>query len=243
MTTPTTPSADIRDPPSDRRTERGHVESQFSQTVSALGCPGHNVLTPARGAGPLDTGASLVAAVWCCLRSNVGGMVFRLHTGAMRLATVVALSGLLIGCVNSIESDITDRNAAIYRSVIADVVERSGVELDSSEGLPVLFIEAFDVDGIALEVQVELVTSFTEQYEIRFIDDRDEATAIDPVVDSLLIGLGPIVLDGTADVRGELYLSSDDVSAYRYTLAGRDDRWTIVGAPEEIEPEGFVAVS
>ena len=176
------------------------------------------------------------------------GMALRSCTYALRLVTVFALAGALSGCVNGTEVDNTARNAAIYRSVIADVVDRSGVDLDGSEDLPVLFIEAFDANGIALEVQVDVVNSFIEQYEIRFIDDRDEAIVTDlaglPVrANSLLIGLGPIVLDGTVDVRSELYVSADAVSAYRYTLAGRDDRWVTVGVPEEIEPEGFVSVS
>ena len=175
-------------------------------------------------------------------------MALPLRTHASRLAAVFAVAGVLIGCVNSTDGDDTARNAAIYRSVIADVVDRSGVVQDDVEDLPVLFIEAFDADGIALEVQVEVVGSFIEQYEIRFIDDRDEAIEVDlaglPVrANSFLIGLGPIVLDGTVDVRSELYLSTDAVSAFRYTLAGRDDSWPIVGAPEEIEPEGFVSVS
>jgi len=175
-------------------------------------------------------------------------MALRLRIHASRMAAVVAVAGALIGCVNSTDGDDTARNAAVYRSVIADVVDRSGVALDDVDELPVVFIEAFDADGIALEVQVEVVSSFAEQYEIRFIDDRDEAIATDlddlPVsANSLLIGLGPIVLDGTVDVRSEVYLSTEAVSAYRYTLAGRDDRWPIVGTPEEIEPEGFVSVS
>lgn len=175
-------------------------------------------------------------------------MTLRFRTHASRLAAVFAVAGVLLGCVNSTDGDDTARNAAVYRSVIADVVDRSGVALDDVDDLPVMFIEAFDADGIALEVQVEVVSSFAEEYEIRFIDDRDEAIDTDlddlPVsANSLLIGLGPIVLDGTVDVRSELYLSIDAVSAYRYTLAGRDDRWAVVGAPEEIEPEGFVSES
>lgn len=175
-------------------------------------------------------------------------MTLRFRTRASRLAAVFLVAGVLIGCVNNTDGDNTARNAAVYRSVIADVIDRSGVVLDSEEDSPVVFIEAFDADGISLEVQVEVVSSFVEQYEIRFIDDRDEAIAMDltglPVrANSLLIGLGPIVLDGTVDVRSELYLSTDAVSAYRYTLAGRDDGWPIVGVPDEIEPEGFVSVS
>jgi hypothetical protein len=175
-------------------------------------------------------------------------MAVRLRTSALRLTSVFALAGVLMGCVSDTAVDDTARNAAIYRSVIADVVDHSAVGLDSSDDLPVLFIEAFETDGITLEVQVEVVTSFIEQYEIRFIDDRDEALVDDladlPVrANSVLIGLGAIILDGTADVRSERYLSTDVVSAYRYTLSGRDDRWSIIGAPEEIEPEGFVSAS
>lgn len=171
---------------------------------------------------------------------------WRIHT--LHLAKAVALAGVLIGCVNGTEVDNTARDVAVYRSVVADVVDRSGVDLDRSEDLPVLFIEAFDADGIPLEVQVELVNSFIEQYEVRFIDHLDEAVAVDvaglPVrPNSLLIGLGPIVDDGTVDVRSELYLSADEVSAYRYTVVDGDDGWVPDGDPEEIEPEGFVSGS
>jgi hypothetical protein len=167
---------------------------------------------------------------------------------ALRLTAILTAALVLIGCGDSPEVDNVARDAAIYRSVIADVVDRSGVDLDDSENLPVLFIEAFDADGIAIEVQVEIVNRFIEQYEIRFIDDHDEAIETDLVdlpvqANSLLIGLGPIVPGGTVDVRSELYLSADAISAFRYTLAGGDDRWVTVGDPEEIEPEGFVSIS
>ena len=181
-------------------------------------------------------------------RTSVAGMALRVRKQTLRLAAVLVVASVLIGCGSSTEVDDTARNAAIYRSVIVDVVDRSGVVLDGVDGLPVLFIEAFDADGIALEVQVEVVSSFIEQYEIRFIDHRDEAVEIDldglPVrANSLLIGLGPIVADGTINVRGELYLSTYAVSAYRYTLEGRGDTYSIIGVPEEIEPEGLVSLS
>lgn len=174
-------------------------------------------------------------------------MALLLRTNVLCLATMVAVLGLA-GCTNGTEVDTTARDAAIYRTVIADIVDRSGVALDASEDLPVLFIEAFDADGIPLEVQVELVSSFIDEYEIRFIDDRDEALELDvadlPVrVNSVLIGLGPIVLGGSAELRSELYLNANDVRAYRYTVSGSEDRWQLVGDPETIEPEGFVSVS
>lgn len=175
-------------------------------------------------------------------------MVLRVHSHVSSLVIGIALAGVLCGCANGTEADNTTRDAAVYRSIIIDVLDRSGVDLDDSENLPVLFIEAFDADGIALEVQVEVVNGFVEQYEIRFIDDRDEAIDVElpglPVrANSLLIGLGQIVHNETIDVRTEVYLSTDAVRAYRYTLAGLDGGWETVGAPDEIEPEGFVFAS
>jgi len=173
-------------------------------------------------------------------------MALRLCTHATRLAVLFALANVLTGCTGSTEVDNTARNAAVYQSVILDVVDQSGVELDSTEELPTLFIEAFDADGIALQVQVEVVNNLIEHYDVRFIDDREEAIAMEladlPVREnSLLIGLGPLVHNGFIDIRTELYLSLNTVSAYRYTLAGSDDLWAPVGVPEKIEPEGFVS--
>lgn len=172
----------------------------------------------------------------------------RWQTQGRLSAAIFALASLLSGCANTTEVDNTLRDAAVYRSVIVDVVDSSGVELDDTEDLPMVFVEAFDADGIALEVQVEIVNGLIETYHVRFIDHIEEAIEIDfvdmPVREnSLLIGLGPIVRDETIDVRAELYLSSDVVRAYRYTLAGSNDRWAIVGPPEEIEPEGFVSAT
>ena len=93
-------------------------------------------------------------------------------------AAVFALASVLIGCGGNTEVGDTARNAAIYRSVIADVVDTSSAGLDHSAERPVLFIEAFEADGMTLEVQVKLVTSFIEQYDVRFIDDRDRKSVV-----------------------------------------------------------------
>lgn len=162
------------------------------------------------------------------------------------LATAVAALGLLSGCVDSNETDDSAPDAAIYRSIILDVVDRSGIELDGAEQPPVLFVEALGPDEIPLRVQVDVIGGLIEQYEIRFIDDRDEAVEIDlpalPVrAGSLLIGLGGIDVDETAEVRTELYLRIDDVQGFDYTLrdAGDGD-WDVVDSPVEVEPEGLV---
>lgn len=162
------------------------------------------------------------------------------------LATALVVLSLLSGCANGGEPDHTVRDAAIYRSVVIDLVDRSQADLDPSDALPVLFIEALGANGIPLKVQVEIVAGFVDQYEIRFIDHRDEAIEVDlpgqPVRDqSLLVGLGDIDVDETAEVQSELYLSVDDVRGFSYTLVGEDDgQWEVVGEPVDVEPKGLV---
>lgn len=181
------------------------------------------------------------------LRSPVGPVLSSARW--RRLATALVALGLISGCTDGGEAEETTRDAAIYRSVIVDVVDRSGVELDETEGLPVLFIESLSPDGIPLQVQVGVVGGLVEEYEIRFIDHLDEAVENDlPTVPvragSLLIGLGDIDIDGTAEVHSELYRQLDDVRGFSYTLTRiDDDRWDVVGSPLDVEPEGLVPKS
>jgi hypothetical protein len=164
----------------------------------------------------------------------------------MRLTTALMVVGLLSGCTDGGEREDAERDAAIYRSVIVDVVERSGVDLDGGEDLPVLFLEALGPDGIPLGVQVEVVGHFVERYEIRFIDDLDEAVDEElpglPVQEgSLLIGLGDLDVGRTTEVHCEIYLRADDVRGFGYTLVQVGDlRWEVVGSPVDAEPEGLV---
>ena len=159
--------------------------------------------------------------------------------------TLVSI-GLVAGCTGDAGQDNTARDAAVYHSVIVDLADRSTVDLDESEALPVLYVEGL-ASGVPLEVQVEVVAEFDEQYEIRFIDELEEAIDDDVVgrparSNSLLIGLGPIVGDGTASLRGELYVREGEAQAYGYELRpSGGGRWAIVGEPEPIAPEGFAA--
>ena len=151
----------------------------------------------------------------------------------------------MAACPSTGEDDPNERAAAIYLKVINDIANDAQVEPEDPDGLASLFIEAFDPEGIALEVQVEIVADFVDRYDVRFIDDRVEATDIEmpgaPVRPfSLLVGVGPIVGEATVDVRAERYFTDTDIDAYRYTLAeGTGGRWSIEGTPEPIEPEGF----
>jgi hypothetical protein len=164
----------------------------------------------------------------------------------LRLTTTLGLSLFLLGCTTGQSVDTTARDASIYHAVITDLRDRSGQTLDAGDGeVPVVFIETLGSEAIALETQVEVIAKLAETYEIRFIDDLDEAVEIDvdgrPVrLNSLLIGLGPVQADKEAEVRGEVYLRADEIRAYRYSLVSLSDGgWTMAGPPEEAEPEGF----
>ena len=163
---------------------------------------------------------------------------------AVGLSVIVAAIGLVVGCAGDAVDDATARDTAVYRSVVFDLVDRSTVVLDDSDQRPVLFVDAL-ASEVPLEVQVEVVSDFDQLFEVRFIDELDEAIEADTPgrsvrSNSLLIGLGPVVGDATASVRGELYLQDGEARAFRYRLtASGDGSWAIVGDPEPIVPEGF----
>ncbi len=82
--------------------------------------------------------------------------------------------------------------------------------------------------------------------DVRFVDDRIEATDIDlpgsPVrPESLLLGLGSIVEDDDGLSCGaNSTFSETDIRAYRYTLDElTDGSWSIVDSPAMVDPEGF----
>ena len=162
----------------------------------------------------------------------------------LRVAVTLASIGLVVGCTSDGEEPDTAHDAAVYRAVILDLVDRSAVALDDSEALPVLFVEGL-ASEVPLEVQVDVIADFADVYDVRFIDELEEAIETEadgqPVRDnSLLVGLGPVVGDRTVSLRGELYVRDGDVQAYGYELMpSGDDSWAIVGDPEPIAPEGF----
>lgn len=163
-------------------------------------------------------------------------------------ATVLTAALVFSACSSQGGTDDPVADAAdIDRLVIGDLVERSGVRFDTSvDELPVLYVEAFGAEEIPLEVQVDVVAGWQETYDVRFIDDRSEAVQDElegrPVRErSLLLGLGPITRNGTAELRGEYYRSEDQVGAYRYTLVETGGGWRLSTGPEQIDPEGFAA--
>lgn len=163
-------------------------------------------------------------------------------------AVVVAGFGLVLaGCPSDTDSTIgKSKEAAIYEAAITELSEQFQIVDPEPNRDPVLFIEAFDLEGIPLHVQVDMVAAFIDLYDVRFVDEREEA-----VRDSLprrpvrwsgvLVGLAPIIEGETTTVRIELYEDDETVRAYRYTVAElTDGAWGVVGAPESVPPQGFV---
>lgn len=105
----------------------------------------------------------------------------------------------------------------------------------------VVFVVPLDGRALPLEVQIEVVGAFADDYDIRFVDDMD--AAIDehaahhpPQEGGLLIGLGPVTGGPPHVSRIELYWSDDAVEGHLVTLAPTDDGWQVVG-DEPVNPE------
>lgn len=153
---------------------------------------------------------------------------------------------LLTGCPSGTDSTIgKSKEAAIYEAVITELSDQFQIVDPFENRDPVLYVEAFDIEGIPLHVQVDMVAGFIDLYDVRFVDVHDEA-----VTDTLpnrpvrrggvLVGLHPIAEGEATTVRIELYENDETVRAYGYTVAELPDgSWGVVGAPETVPPEGF----
>lgn len=159
------------------------------------------------------------------------------------LAAAVLLP--LTGCTSGNVADHAARDAEIYENVIIELSDQFRVTDPIEDREPVLYLESFAADGVSLETQVAITAAFLDVYDVRFIDEREEAVDDDvaelPVRrGGVLVGLGPIVENETVTVRAELYFDSGDMRGFLYTLVKPLDRWETVGFPEPVTPQGFV---
>lgn len=105
----------------------------------------------------------------------------------------------------------------------------------------VVFVVPLDGRALPLEVQIEVVGAFADDYDIRFVDDID--AAIDeraahkpPQEGGLLIGMAPVTAGPPYSTRIELYWSEDAVEGHVVSLAPADGGWQVTG-DEQVPPE------
>jgi len=129
-------------------------------------------------------------------------------------------------------ADETTRETKLYAAVISDLSNEFEVRELRPDREPVVYIESFDVEGVPLQVQVELVREFLDVYDIRFVDIRDEALDDEfvrlPVrTGGVLVGLAPIEDNDDTMIRAELYVDLTHVKAWQFSLTAQDDGWAV----------------
>jgi hypothetical protein len=156
---------------------------------------------------------------------------------------VVICSTPLIGCGSTSPDEV--RAAGAYTAVVRWLLTNEMG--DDPDPELALFLESLTADEIPLEVQVEMIGLLEEFENVRFIDEHEEAVDIDLVGfpvhdDGLLIALGALGPDDPAVVRAEIYRSSDEISAFRFTLVESDSGWRVAADPEVIPVEELAGV-
>jgi len=163
-----------------------------------------------------------------------------------RVVVAIVLCGaLLAGCGDgdgSRDSRVADAYIVVVEWVLAEPEFAPDPTLDE---MPPVFVDGLGTGEIDLDVQVEIVRHFEPVVDIRFIDTRtealDESEVGTPVRDGgLLLGLGPVPVEGPIDIRGEVYQTLDRVVGYRFRVARSGQTMVLIEPPERVEPEGLV---
>ena len=107
----------------------------------------------------------------------------------------------------------------------------------------VVFVVPLDGNALPLTAQIEVVSAFADDYDVRFVDDIE--AAIDehgarrpPQEGGLLIGVGPVTTEPPHTTRIELYRNADLIEGHLVTLALTDDGWQVTG-DEPVTPEAL----
>jgi hypothetical protein len=163
------------------------------------------------------------------------------------VAAVILCAALLVSCgsdANTEDTQLAEAYIVVVDWVLAEPEFAVEVALDE---LAVVFVESLGPAEIDLDVQVKVISHFEDQADIRFIDSRHEAleeTDGSPVRDGgLLLGLGGVPLDGSWDVRGEVYRTAESVVGYRFQIDRSGITPLLAQPPDRVEPEGLVADS
>lgn len=119
-------------------------------------------------------------------------------------------------------------DAEAYSTALATILDDRPVPEDERT---VVFLVPLG-DDLGIETQAAVIDSFTESYDIRFVDDL--AAAVDgedpahpPREEGIVLGIGTIDRVPPHVVRLERYRSVDDVDATLLTLEFRHERWRV----------------
>jgi hypothetical protein len=159
-------------------------------------------------------------------------------------APIVAL-GLVASAGASACSDVgggsdeeTDRAVDIYVAVLRSVVDPvRPVDVEH----PPVFVEHEDMDeDIELDVQVGVVNELEGEYDVRFIDSREEALTSDEpgtavADDGVLVGLGPIAAGDPVTVLAHRYWGEGRQESFAVDVHETGDQWD-AAAPREVAP-------
>ena len=154
------------------------------------------------------------------------------------LGVLLCVLVLAPGCGDQ-QTPADERLVAVYGAAIRWLIDDAGIERpEPLEGI--IYVKPLG-DGISLEVQVGVVDALGERATIRFIDDMEEAVDIgrpgDPVRGGgLLLGMDDIA-PAERDQVGlyvERYRDIQRTVAYELVLTSADDRWRVVGNPEQV---------
>jgi hypothetical protein len=163
-----------------------------------------------------------------------------------RAVLAIVLCGTLVaGCGDdggSRDIHTADSYVVVVEWILAEPEFAPDPTLDE---MPPVFVESLGPGEIDLDVQVQIVQHFEPVVDVRFIDTRaealDESEGGAHVRDGgLLLGLGPIPVEGPIDIRGEVYQTMEDVVGYRFRVARRGQTMVLIEPPERVEPEGLV---
>ena len=165
-------------------------------------------------------------------------------TSVRNVVAVIACAAVLVSCGSDLdnpESSVADAYILMVDWVLDE--PEFAVEVEADE-LVVVFVESLGPAEIELEVQIEMVGHFEDEADIRFIDSRTEALEESegaPVREgALLLGLGGVPLDASADVRGEIYRTAESVVGYRFRIDRTGQTPVMTEPPDLVEAEGLV---
>lgn len=155
-----------------------------------------------------------------------------------RIALVLAALALATGACGDDDGDApagddpVQRQVDVYAVVLRAVVTDADPSL-AEAGPPVVYVAARGDEPIDVDVQADLVVELEEWTTIRFVDDVEEAVAVDaegaPVRDEgVLVGLGPVPPEGRViDVYADRYESPERTVVFEVTLRRTSSGWEV----------------